>query len=275
MKTRIISAVLGIFILFFIFCFYETVILDLAVALFCSIMIYEVFKATKLLEKSIFAFVVCEFFCVFCSFLKINKIRNLNSIYLICYGAVFLLVLFKNYGTIKIENLVFTFSFSMFLTLAMNLILEVRAHFGRFGMYYSLLLFAIAWLCDTGAYFIGLKFGKVKLAPKISPNKTVEGALGGVIFSVIITLILNLIYFKIVNCFSKVNWVSLIFVVLIGAVFAVIGDLSMSVIKRSYEIKDFGKIIQGHGGVLDRFDSWIFVCIVTYPVILNYPILSF
>lgn len=273
MKTRIISAAVGVALFILIFCFYETIVLNIAVAVFCSIMIYEIFKATKLIEKSVFAFLVCEFFCVLCSFLKISKIKNLNSIYLICYGAVFLLILFKYYEKVKIENLVFTFSFSMFLTLAMNLILEFRNHFGLVGMYYNLLLFAIAWICDTGAYFTGLKFGRRKLAPKISPKKTVEGALGGIFLNLTLTLILNLIYFKCANYFGRINWISLISILFIGSLCAIIGDLSMSVVKRSYEIKDFGKIMQGHGGILDRFDSWIFVCIVAYPLILHYPII--
>lgn len=272
MKTRIISAVFGIAFLFTILSFYDTIIFNFAVAFVCFLMVYEVFKATKIFEKSIFLFLVCEMLSVSCAFLKISSLKNLCEFYLIGYGAIFLFILFKNKGFLKIENLIFTFSFSLFLTLAMNLLLDIRFKLRPHGLYYTLLLFAIAWVCDSSAYFTGLKFGRVKLAPKISPKKTVEGAVGGVIFNLLIILSFSFFYFKFFN-FSVVNWVSLFLVVFIGSFCAILGDLSMSVVKRNYEIKDFGKIIQGHGGMLDRFDSWIFVVIVIYPILLKFPII--
>lgn len=272
MKTRIISAAFGIGFLFLILSFYNTYIYNCAVALICFLMVYEVFKATKVLEKSVFAFVVCELFSVVCAFCKISKLKNLSELYLIGYGAIFLFMLFRTRGLLKIENLIFTFSFSAFLIFSMNLLLEIRDKMYPHGLYYTLLLCSIAWVCDSGAYFIGLKFGRVKLAPTISPNKTVEGAVGGVLFDIVIIMLFSFFYFKFFNSCS-VNWVSLFVVVIVGSFCAIVGDLSLSVVKRSYKIKDFGKIIQGHGGMLDRFDSWIFVSIVVYPIILKYPII--
>lgn len=295
MKMRIISATFGLAFLFFVLCFYDTIILNLAVALVVSIMVFEVFRATKILEQSFFSFVVCEIFCVAFSFLKVEQFNgdakhfysigygnivfkigmdiSVKELGLICYGAIFLFFLFKNYKTIRIENLVFAFSFSMFSTLATNILLGIRENFKPYGIYYTLLLFSIAWICDTGAYFIGMRFGKNKLAPQISPKKTIEGAIGGVIFSFIIIFLASLAYFKFFCSFKSINYFSLVFVILIGSIFAILGDLSMSLVKRNYEIKDFGNIMRGHGGVLDRFDSWIFVSVVAYIWLGYFPII--
>lgn len=273
MKTRIITAFFGIAFLFLVLSLYDTYVYNFAVALVCFLMVYEVFKATKVLDKSVVSFVVCELFSVACAFLEISKFKNLSEFYLIGYGAIFLFMLFKTQGLLKIENLIFTFSFAAFLILAMNLLLEIRSKLWPHGLYYTLLLFSIAWICDSGAYFTGLKFGRVKLAPKISPKKTVEGAVGGVLFNLVIIMLYSYFYFTYFNSSCAVNWFSLFTVVFVGSFCAIIGDLSLSVVKRRYAIKDFGKIMQGHGGMLDRFDSWIFVSIVAYPIILNYPII--
>lgn len=273
MKTRIISAAFGIVFLFLVLSLYDTYFYNFAIALVCFLMIYEVFKATKVLEKSIFSFVVCELFSVACSFFEVSKYKNFSEFYLISYGAIFLFMLFKTKGLLKIENLIFTFSFAAFLVLAMNLLLEIRFKLHPHGLYYTMLLFAIAWICDSGAYFTGLKFGRIKLAPKISPKKTVEGAIGGVLFNLLIIMTYSYFYFTYFNKACKVNWLSLFAIVFLGSFCAIVGDLSLSVVKRRYVIKDFGKIIQGHGGMLDRFDSLIFVFIFAYPIILKCPII--
>ncbi len=273
MKTRIISASIGIAILIFILYFYDTIVLNLATTLVCCIMVYEIFNATGVLKKSLFLFLVCEFCTMLLFFLKTKRIKNLTWFYLIGYGSIFLFIMFKNYSTLKIENLVFTFSFSTFITFALSIILEIRKKFYPNGLYYTILLFLIAWICDTGAYFIGSKFGRRKLAPNISPKKTIEGAIGGIILSLLAVTIFNLIVFFIFRLFNNINLLSLFIISFLGSICAIIGDLSMSIVKRNYEIKDFGNIMKGHGGLLDRFDSWIFVSIVTYPIILYYPIL--
>ncbi|MBR5381238.1 MAG: phosphatidate cytidylyltransferase [Oscillospiraceae bacterium] len=117
-------------------------------------------------------------------------------------------------------------------------------------------LFA-AFLSDTGAFFAGRFFGRHKLAPLISPNKTVEGAVGGLVGGVIGMLIFG----ALVRLFLKLtpSWTAMAAWGVIGSIFGQIGDLSFSAIKREYDIKDFGKLLPGHGGVLDRFDSVLFV----------------
>ena len=136
-----------------------------------------------------------------------------------------------------------------------------------------MLSFIIPWVCDAGAYFVGIKYGRKKLAPKISPKKTVEGAIGGIFFSFISVFIYNFMFLAFFSFKLKIDIFILCVVTLIGVIFSIVGDLSMSVLKRQQNIKDFGNIIQGHGGVLDRFDSWIFVSAVLYPIVKVFPII--
>jgi phosphatidate cytidylyltransferase len=121
------------------------------------------------------------------------------------------------------------------------------------GLAVSLAVFACIWLTDAGAYFIGSRFGKRKLIPKISPNKSVEGAVGGLVLSVLAALAFSLIRPDLLD----VRWAA-VFGAAVG-VAAQIGDLIQSAYKRHYGVKDSGRILPGHGGVLDRCDSWLIV----------------
>ena len=133
----------------------------------------------------------------------------------------------------------------------------VRIHKSDYGRFYVLIPFVLAFLSDTGAYFVGCAFGKHKLAPTISPKKSIEGVFGG-IFGAILGMVL---YCLVLNKFFSFN-VSYIYAIiygLLGSVGAVFGDLCFSVIKRQTGIKDYGNLIPGHGGILDRFDSMMIV----------------
>lgn len=126
------------------------------------------------------------------------------------------------------------------------------------GIYYLLLLLNFSSVCDMGAYFVGSAIGKYKLCPEISPHKTVEGAIGGIVSSVIVALIL-------VFAFSFED--KLIATLLLTVPFCalgMVGDLFASSIKRAADIKDYGKLIPGHGGILDRFDSIIMISPLLY-----------
>lgn len=123
------------------------------------------------------------------------------------------------------------------------------------GEYIFLLVFIGAWITDTMAYFTGFLFGKHKLIPEVSPKKTVEGAIGGTLFSGIFYVLYGLVVSKITNIDMQL-W-SLFVAGIVAAVVAQFGDLVASIIKRQTGIKDFGNIFPGHGGILDRFDSII------------------
>lgn len=130
------------------------------------------------------------------------------------------------------------------------------------GIYYLLLVLNFACVCDMGAYFVGVGMGKTKLCPEISPNKTVEGALGGIVSSVIVSLIITLCFGK----FDKILFTLLFTIPLCVA--GMSGDLFASIIKRKVGIKDYGNLIPGHGGILDRVDSMLFIAPLVYCLIL-------
>ena len=147
---------------------------------------------------------------------------------------------------------------SLYIIGGTSSILLVRDALG--GEYYWYFIFIGAWVSDTFAYFSGMLFGRHKLIPIVSPKKTVEGAVGGVLFCVAFFVG----YGALLNHLTQydISLVLLIFAGLLSALVSMIGDLSMSVIKRKYGIKDYGKVFPGHGGVLDRFDSIFAVAIV-------------
>lgn len=129
-------------------------------------------------------------------------------------------------------------------------------------IYYLLLVLNFACVCDMGAYFVGVSIGKTKLCPQISPKKTVEGALGGIVSSMIVTAVITLCY----GYFDKILPTLLITIPL--CVVGMAGDLFASIIKRKVGIKDYGNLIPGHGGILDRVDSILFICPLVYCLML-------
>lgn len=121
------------------------------------------------------------------------------------------------------------------------------------GIFWSALMFACIWASDAGAYFVGKAMGRTKLWPAISPNKTIEGAVGGLIMAIVIALIF---------AYSRSEWLGYSQAVLIGLTAAAagqLGDLIQSAYKRFRDVKDSGQLLPGHGGVLDRTDSWLIV----------------
>ena len=124
------------------------------------------------------------------------------------------------------------------------------------GKFHVWLIFLSAWGCDTCAYCVGSKLGKHKMTPVLSPKKSVEGAVGGVAGAIILGIIYALCTHGPVGIYAIVCGE--------GALIAMVGDLAASAIKRNMEIKDYGKLIPGHGGILDRFDSIIFTAPIIY-----------
>ena len=129
------------------------------------------------------------------------------------------------------------------------------------GLYYLLLMFNFASVCDMGAYFVGSAMGKHKLCPNVSPKKTVEGAFGGIISSMIVSAILAAVFGK--------DIMMAIILTIPFCVIGMLGDLFASAIKRSVDLKDYGSLIPGHGGILDRLDSMLLIAPVLYIVILS------
>ncbi len=131
------------------------------------------------------------------------------------------------------------------------------------GAYVVWLVFLCSWGCDTCAYCVGVLIGKHKMAPVLSPKKSVEGAVGGVVGAALLTVIYTMIFKNAMDITQTEVWI-LAGISAVGALISMVGDLTASAIKRNYEIKDYGKLIPGHGGILDRFDSVIFTAPIIY-----------
>ena len=137
------------------------------------------------------------------------------------------------------------------------------------GKFYVILVFVLTMVPDSGAYFAGKAFGKHKLCPVISPNKTVEGAIGGVLATVICMVIYGLVMQFAFD--FKINYLLIVVYAILGAGASILGDLTFSVIKRQAKIKDYGTLLPGHGGILDRFDSTSVVGPLVEVLVLTIP----
>ncbi len=146
----------------------------------------------------------------------------------------------------------------------------IRIFVPKDGIYYIWIPFILAFASDTGAYFTGMAIGKHKLCPVVSPKKTVEGLVGGVVCAVLGMLAYGLMLQF--GFHAKVNYLSLLIYGLVGSFGGVFGDLSLSVIKRQTGIKDYGNLIPGHGGILDRFDSVLVTAPLTEALLLILPV---
>ncbi|HER23894.1 MAG TPA: phosphatidate cytidylyltransferase [Candidatus Atribacteria bacterium] len=173
--------------------------------------------------------------------------------------TTFIYQLFKKDYSRVLAELSITIFGSIYLGYLLSFILKIKNLPN--GNYYLISLLIITWANDTGAYLIGTKFGKNKIFPKISPKKTIEGSIGGIVFCLVITFFLK-------------NWLNfnvkeLLSLGLIISIIAQLGDLCESILKRGSGIKDSGSLIPGHGGILDSLDSLIF----TAPIFYGYLIL--
>ncbi|MCR5419982.1 MAG: phosphatidate cytidylyltransferase [Lachnospiraceae bacterium] len=132
------------------------------------------------------------------------------------------------------------------------------------GAYIVWLIYISSWICDTCAYLFGTKFGKKKLCPMLSPNKSVEGAIGGVVGSAFLAVVFSVFYMRQFGMRSMMDPYGFMIICSIASMASQLGDIAASAFKRNNNIKDYGVIIPGHGGILDRFDSVIFTAPMIY-----------
>ena len=157
-------------------------------------------------------------------------------------------------------------AFTAFFYVAVMLSYLYRIRTMQNGGYLVILVFVCSWGNDTLAYCVGRLFGKHKMSPVLSPKKSVEGLFGGIIGAGLLGVLYALMLGKHLKPIPHL-YIAMFFICAIGAIPAVIGDLAASAIKRNNEIKDYGTLIPGHGGVLDRFDSMIFTAPIIYYLV--------
>ena len=245
MKTRLITAGVGISIVIvvlllsqFVSPLFTTIILSLLTAL----MVSEVLTAKKLLKEYRISLlsIAFGFAMPMVSFTRFNFLPFF--IYLI---AMLCMMVFFHHE-VRLGNIAYAFFTTVLITTGMGATTYLTTLFDIYTAFYAVLIMGVPWIADAGAYFVGVKYGKHKLCPEISPKKTIEGAAGGVLTGILSAVIIGLV----------------------NTPLSMLGDLSFSIIKRTLGIKDYGSIMPGHGGMLDRFDSVIVTAPFVYVVTL-------
>lgn len=276
MSLRIISGVTGaIFAVAILLLNKEFLFLiNFLVALIAAVSMIEIFNAIGMAKLNY----VTASTVIFVTVLPITGYGIIWQIFLYFYTILMLgLTIFnsKYSSKFKIENIALVYMLAVIITVSLNKIIEIRSLDEKFGGFYALLALGTAWTSDTGAYFCGKFLGKNKLCPEISPKKTIEGVIGGVAVCVISLILIGLLFNNLMfyNRY-RINYILLIFMGIIGSLVSALGDLCFSAIKRSCHIKDFGNVIPGHGGILDRFDSVIFVVPYVYLFLKLFPVIS-
>lgn len=268
MKTRTITAIVLLPLLLVLLLAAPKVCTGILFGLMAAIAAYELLVGTGILKNMrLFAYcAVSAFWCVLWCGLGIGYAWLLLGI-LVFWIAMFAELMASNMK-LPFDKIAVCFFAGVVLPLLFGAI--VRIHSTQEGRAFVLIPFVLAFMSDTGAYFVGLKFGKHKLAPVISPKKTIEGVVGGVLGAVV-GMMLYCLFLEAFFGFEANYLFGLIYAV-VGSLAGVFGDLSFSVIKRQVKIKDYGNLIPGHGGILDRFDSMMIVGPVAEILLLLLPV---
>ena len=277
MLKRIITAICAVIILLPILWFSDTLVFSVAISIAALFCLFEMFRCMGLHKKIAFCLPIYIAAILF-PFLQ----RSIDYTYVVMiafiYAVLFLVYAFAlvilSHGKLQYKDVCASYLTSLYIITALNMIIYIR-DFGNIGKYLYFLIFIGAWITDIFAYFTGVFFGKNKLIEDISPKKTIEGSIGGTVFCSIGYVVMGLV----ANFFGcNANFVFLAIGGVIMAIISQIGDLIMSVIKRHYGIKDYGKLFPGHGGMLDRVDSILAVSIALsalcmFSYITNIPLM--
>ena len=257
LAVRVIAAVVFVPIIFACIYFGNWALTGLA-AFLSAVGIFEYARAVnKRLEHPInYALVIiCALFIV--GVMKWHYEYALSAL-LVVFIVIFIAEIFASYHDVK--RAIATVFGMVYIPVIFGLFQAFEAIPN--GKVYIWMLFVIAFLTDTFAYFVGRFLGRHKLAPAISPKKTIEGSIGGIVFAVAGMIAYGVVLQQVFHMTLPV--ISLIVVAVLASVAGQCGDLAASMIKRHCDVKDFGKIIPGHGGILDRFDSILFVLPIVY-----------
>ncbi len=256
MLKRIITSIVAVLIFIPILWFSHTPVFTAAIAIVSVTSLYEMFKCMGVHKK--YALTVPMYISAVAFPTLQRMIDNEAYVVTIAFVAagIYIVYLFAlviwSHGSFTYNNAGSVFLTSLYILISLNMVIYIR-DFGESGKYLYLLIFIGAWITDIFAYFTGFFFGKHKLIEDVSPKKTIEGSIGGTLFCAIAFALFGVA----IDIFFEGN-ANIIFLAISGIIIAIIaqiGDLIMSVIKRQYNIKDYGKIFPGHGGMLDRFDS--------------------
>ncbi len=254
MRTRVLTAIVMVAVMIPFFIFSHTVAFPILMAFLGAMGVWEMqgcIGTHKHLIASIPPIVVAA------GLPFLARYGNGETVFEYLFPIAFTLITFEcivavfSGESFGVESAALSGAMGVYITFGFASVVMLRDL--PYGQYIYFLAFIIPWVTDTFAYFSGRLFGKHKLIPAVSPKKTVEGSVGGTFFAVILTVLYGFIIGQISE--ATPNYLALAVVALAVSLLSQCGDLIMSLVKRRFGIKDYGKLFPGHGGVLDRFDS--------------------
>ena len=285
MKQRVITAAVLLALLAIVVWQINTPLFVVVIAFLSAVATNEIMKCAKVKNRFLLiagtAFSACvPFFASGNVLLPIVSESTWSGVigavpgvvYIIAVVLAFLLAMLKGYSHTSFEDVAISAFASVLVPYGFSVFIRLRDMFAdneQFGIYLIFFGLICALGTDSGAQLGGMAFGKHKMSPNISPKKTVEGAVCGLIFALVLNVVAMVLYNKLAAvALTKTQTIVLACVSVPVSFMGMMGDLSASVLKRNFGVKDFGKIFPGHGGVMDRFDSSLFTIPLTYAVAL-------
>ena len=270
MKSRLLVAAVGIPLLLVILLLCPPVVAAVAVAVLCAIGANELLKTTGILTHKR----MVVYSMIFAALMVIWSYVGCPMRLFVVGVTVFALLLFVEalaaYPEVRFYGVIAALFAGIVIPLCLSSVLRILM--GDYGRHLVLVPIMLPFIADAGGYFAGMLFGKHKMAPVLSPKKTIEGAIGGVVVTILAMVVYGLIMqfgFKL-----QYNYLYGLVYGAIAAFVSIVGDLVFSMIKRQQGIKDYGTLFRAHGGVLDRFDSVIFAGPIVELLLLMIPVLS-
>lgn len=272
MTKRILTAIVALGVLTPFLVFSHTNMLLIFTGFLSAIAMYEILECVGLLKNP---YISIPTFAVSAAVVMMTRmINDTNRYFTVTFLLFFTYVIYMmtvsvfSRGKVPVSEAAITAMAGIYIIFGFCSIVLLRDL--KYGQYIYLLAFLVPWIFDSGSYFVGINLGRHKLIPDVSPKKTVEGAVGGIIFGVLSAVI----YGFIISCSisTEVNYPALIIAGFVMCVLSLLGDLIASLIKRHYNKKDYGTVFPGHGGVMDRFDSIIATAPFLYILFIIFPL---
>lgn len=277
MLKRILTAVIAIPFAILIMFLYDTIIYNIAIAAVNMIMISEMLSVNKCLKYRLPAF-ICFIYGTGLPILMTQELQKYRLPFIFVCVLLMCISLIIYHSKLNFMKFFYMAASAVLLTAGSTCLISILRFSPRHGAVYAVLTLTLAWIADSGAYFVGTFLGKHKLCPDISPKKTVEGLIGGLLTNGLIAIVFSLAYVYIMKMRDIEVEADYLLSFILGVVCAglgTVGDLTASIIKRQCQVKDFGKIFPGHGGMLDRFDSVLFVAPFLYITLQFAPLYTF
>ena len=273
MKTRVITAAVAIPLLLLVLLVADKIVAALIWGALLSISAYELLYTTGLVEEPRLVIYSCVMAFAVTIWSYFDAVHAYGVLMVIVFMSILFSEMMISHVKITFDKICMCVVAGLLVPFLLSSLIRILTL--KIGRYVILIPFIVAFGSDAGAYFVGYFFGKHKMAPVLSQHKTIEGAIGGVISAMVFMIVYAaLMGLPVRGLNFRVNYLYAAIYGLTGSLVGIFGDLCFSVIKRQTGIKDYGKILPGHGGILDRFDSMMMVGPLMEVLLLLIPVIS-